>query len=78
MLNFRNFSWEWGLGRGLPPPQIIVIESHIKEMHFQNVYHWAYTLYKKIFYTVKLLTYCTSLLVDCSILCYGGQCVYSI
>jgi len=58
------------MGGGLPPPQIIVMESHIKEMHFQNVYHWAYTLYWKIFYSVKSLTYCTSLHVD-FIICYG-------
>ena len=69
MFNYRNFFMEWGLGRGLAPRQIIVIKSYIKEMHFQNVYHWAYTLYKKIFYTIKSLTYCTSLLVICAVLC---------
>ena len=65
MFNFLNFFKELGSGEGFAPPQIIVIELHIKEMHFKNVYHWAHRLYKKIFNNLKLWTDRTSLLHLC-------------
>jgi len=46
--------------RGLAPPQMIVMNLNIKEMHSKNVAHWAHALYKKILNTFKLLN-CTSL-----------------
>jgi len=46
---------------GLAPPQMIVINVNIKEMHFKNVNYWAHKLYKKILNTLTLLNNCISL-----------------
>jgi len=35
MFIFRNYFKGWSLGRGLAPPQIIVMKLHIKKMNFQ-------------------------------------------
>ena len=60
MFNFLHSYWGWSPGKGIAPPQIIVIKLYMMEMHFKNVYHLAHTLYSKVFNMFKLFTDCTS------------------